>query len=61
MKNQDFAQKYGLVCEGFNPKAVKVPKDISLEEVSKIFGPIIKKNGYNYTFLEDPKYIEEIE
>jgi hypothetical protein len=52
---------YGLVCVGFSPKAIKVPKDTSLEEVSKIFQPIINKNGYNYMFPEDPKCIEEIE
>jgi hypothetical protein len=39
---------------------VKVPIDISLEDVSKVFGAIINKNGYNYTYLNDPMYIEKI-
>jgi hypothetical protein len=61
MNRQDFAQKYGLVCEGFSRKAIKVPKDISLEKVLKIFGPIVNKNGYNHTFPGDLKYIKDIE
>lgn len=33
---------------------MKVPKDISLEEINKFFGPIVNKNGYNYEFTKDP-------
>ncbi len=38
---------------------MKVPIDISLEDVSKVFGPIINKNGYNYTYLNDPPIYRE--
>jgi hypothetical protein len=40
---------------------VKVPRDITLEEISKFFGPIVNKNGYNYEFTKDLSFIEEIE
>ncbi len=61
MNQSDFAQTYRLVYEGFSLKGVKVPIDISLEDVSNFFGAIINKNGYNYTYLNDPMYIEKIE
>jgi hypothetical protein len=56
-----FTQTYRLVYEGFSTKGVKVPININLEDVSKKIGPIINKNGYNYTYLNDPTYIEKIE
>ncbi len=60
MNRNDFAQTYKLVYEEFNQKEVKVPIDINLEDVSKVFGPIINKNGYNYTYLNDHLYIKKI-
>ncbi len=51
---------YDLYCEGLNPKCVKVPKDISLEDIDKIFGPIVHKNEYNYEFTKDPLFIKKI-
>jgi len=39
-------------------KRVKLPKDISLEEISKFFGPIVNKDGYNY-INEGMKYRNE--
>jgi hypothetical protein len=48
MKCLDFAQNYGLLFKGFSLKAMKVPRQISLEEVSNIFKLIISNN--NYTF-----------
>jgi len=44
----DFAQNYGLLFKGFSLKAMKVPRKISLEDVSNIFRLIINNN--NYTF-----------
>jgi hypothetical protein len=35
-----FAEHYGLCYEGLNPKRVRVPKDITLEEVSRILDPL---------------------
>jgi hypothetical protein len=50
MNHLDFAQNYGLLFKGFSLKAMKVPRQISLEEVSNIFKLIINKNNNNYTF-----------
>jgi hypothetical protein len=50
MNHLDFAQKYGLLFKRFSLKAMKVPKEISLEEVSNIFKLIINKNKNKYTF-----------
>ncbi len=47
ISKKEFVEKYKFSCEGLSPKHVKVPKDISLEEISKFFGPIMNKNGYN--------------
>ncbi len=49
-----FVDHYGLCFEGLNPKRVKVPRDITLKDVSRIFGPIVYRNGYNYVHKEDP-------
>jgi hypothetical protein len=59
MSRNDFVKTYGLICQGFSPKEMKVPRDISLEDVSKTFGPIINKNGYNYTYPNGPMYIKK--
>lgn len=61
MNHSDFAQTYRLGYEGFSLKGVKVFIDISLEDVSRVFRAIINKHGYNYTYLNDPMYIEKIE
>lgn len=60
MFRKDFAEKYDLCCEGLNPKSVKLPRDSFLEHISKIFGPIVNKNKYNYEFTKDPLFIEKI-
>jgi hypothetical protein len=56
----EFANKYKFSCEGLSPKHVKVLKDISLEEINKFFAPIVNSNGYNYEFVKDPLFIENI-
>jgi hypothetical protein len=38
---------------------MKVPRDITLEEVSRIFGPIV--NRYSYVHNKDPDFICKIE
>jgi hypothetical protein len=39
-------EKYGFTCDNIHPQQVKVPKVINLEEISKVFGQAINKNGY---------------
>ncbi len=36
---------------------MSVFKNITLKEVSRIFGPIVNKNGYSYVHNEDPDLI----
>jgi hypothetical protein len=60
MSKNDFAIKYYLYCEGLSPKCIKVPRDISLEDIDKIFCPILNKNEYNYEFTKDPLFIKKI-
>jgi len=36
---------------------VKVPRDITLKEVNRIFGPIVNRNGSNYLHNKDPHFI----
>jgi hypothetical protein len=38
---KDIINKHGLCCEGLSPKCIKIPKDSSLEDVSKVFDPLI--------------------
>jgi hypothetical protein len=40
---------------------MRVPRDIILEEVSRIFGPIVNKNGYNYVHNKDLDFIRKVE
>jgi hypothetical protein len=44
-------EEYGFTCEAIHPQQVKVTKIINLEEISKVFGQAIKKNGYSYDIL----------
>jgi hypothetical protein len=60
ISKNEFIKKYKFSCEGLSMKHVKVPRDIILEEISKFFGPIVNKDGYNYEFTKDPLFIEEI-
>lgn len=47
MSKKEFAEKYDFNCEGLSPKRMKVPRDITLEEINKFFEPIVNKNGYS--------------
>jgi hypothetical protein len=37
-----------------------VPKDVSLEDISKFFRPTLNKNGYSYVHSNDIKFIEKV-
>jgi len=49
-----------LCFEELSPKWVKVPRNITLKDVSRIFGPIMNRNGYNYVHKEDPNFIRKV-
>ncbi len=40
---KEFAKNFALCAIGMNPKHIKIPWDISAEEVVKYFGPIVSK------------------
>jgi hypothetical protein len=46
---------------GISPKWIRVPRDITTEEVSKVFKPIQNKNGHSYVFSEDLILITKVE
>jgi hypothetical protein len=61
ISKKEFVEKYEFCCEDLSPKHVRVPKDISLKDISKFFGPIVNKNGYSYEFTKDLVFIEKVE
>jgi hypothetical protein len=56
-----FVEHFDFCLEGLNPKCIRIPRNIIVEEVHKYFGPMHKKNGYNYVFSEDPEVIAKVE
>jgi hypothetical protein len=52
-------EEYGFTCEGIHPQQVKVPKVINLEEISKVFGQAINKDGYSYVHSNNLKFIKK--
>ncbi len=57
---KDFVKKYDLCCEGLSPKHIKIPRDLTTEDVTKVFGPIVNQNDYNCLHCEDPVLIAKI-
>lgn len=55
-----FTKCYGLSFEGSSLKYVKVPRDITLEEVNNIFGPVMNRNGCSYVHNDDPNFIKKV-
>jgi len=56
-----FAQKYDLCFLGLNSKPVRVPRDCTKEEVTKLFNPVVNNNGHHYMECGDSKPIAKIE
>lgn len=56
-----FVKIYGFSSKGMKPKRVRIPKDLTIEEVSNFFGPIHNKNGHNYVHSEDNVLIAKVE
>ncbi len=57
----EFAKCYEFCLEGVSPKKVRIPRDVTMEEVHKFFGLVHNKNGYIYVFSEDPTMIAKVE
>jgi hypothetical protein len=50
-----FVECYDVSVQGLSPKHVRVPRDIVVEDIFKLFKPLANKNGYNYVHINDPK------
>ncbi len=61
MNRKVFVEHYDICLEGLNPKCIRIPRKIIVEEVHMYFGPMHNKNGYNYVFSEDLKVIAKVE
>ncbi len=40
---KDFVEKYDMCCEGLSHKHIKIPRDLTTKDITKIFGPIMIK------------------
>jgi hypothetical protein len=58
---KEFVDKYDLGFIGLNPRQIKLPRYCTKEEVEKLFGPIINKNGHHYMECIDPKILTRVE
>jgi len=58
---KEFAKRFVLCAISMNPKHIKIPPDILVEEVVKYFGPIVSKNNHSYIYSQDLVLIEKVE
>jgi hypothetical protein len=58
---KDFVEKYDLCCEGLSPKHIKIPRDLTIKGVTKVFGLVVHWNGYSYLHYVNPILIAKIE
>jgi len=56
-----FAEKYSLNNKGANPKRLVIGLHLKEEDIEKYFGPLINRNGYRYSHIEDEELIREVE
>jgi hypothetical protein len=59
--HKNFVKKYDLFFEGLCPKRIKVPRDVTLEDVSIVFGQVANRNSYSYVHCENPELIVKVE
>jgi hypothetical protein len=58
---KDFVEKYDMCCESLRPKHIKIPRDLTTKDVTKVFGLVVNWNGCNYLHYEDIVLITKIE
>ncbi len=61
ISHREFVEQYGCSSKGLSPKRIKIPRDVTMEEIHKYFGPVHNKNGYSYVFNENPEIIAKVE
>ncbi len=52
--------RYNRSSIGLSPKQIRIPRDITMEDIHKYFGPVHNKNGYSYVFSEDLEVIAKV-
>jgi hypothetical protein len=58
--HKNFVEKYDLFFEGLCPKCIKVRRDVTLEDVSIVFGQVANRNSYSYVHCENAKLIVKV-
>jgi hypothetical protein len=56
-----FEDKYDLGFIGLNPRHIRLPRDCTKEEIEKLFGPIVSKNGHHDMECTNPKILAQVE
>jgi hypothetical protein len=56
-----FAKVYGLCNIGPSPKKLKLGLNSIEKQVLELFKPFTNKNGYHYSFNNNPKLVKHIE
>jgi hypothetical protein len=55
-----FEDKYNLGFIGLNLRLIRLPKDYTKEEVEKLFGSIVNKNGHCYMECTNPEILAQV-
>lgn len=50
-----FTEWYDVSVQGLSPNHDRVPRDIVVEDIFKLFRPLANKTGYDYVHIDDPK------
>ncbi len=58
---KNFEDKYDLGFIGLNLRHIRMPRDCTKEEVEKLFGPVVNKNGDCYMECTNPKILAQVE
>lgn len=60
ISRREITMCYNLSSIGLSPKRIKIPRDITMEDIHKYFGHVHNKNGYSYVFSEDLEVIAKV-
>jgi hypothetical protein len=61
INHREFVEWYGHSLEGLSPKRIRIPRNVTMEEIHKCFGPIHNRNGYSFVFNENLEIITKVE
>jgi hypothetical protein len=60
ISRREFTEQYGLFLEKICLKRIRIPRNVTMEEIQKYFGPIQNQNGYNYVFKEILRLLQKL-